>query len=96
MFFNPAYKDIARERIIELDRKKARIDETLRATFYSRNLVLHQPYRYISSDSSKLSKFSPCTQPYPETGKGRGHRVTRKVTSFFKPLVGLALTLPNR
>ena len=96
VFFDPAYKDIACNGMIKLDRKIAGIEEMLRATLYNRILLLHEPYLRISFDSSRLSKLSPCTQPYPKTGKERGHRVTRKVTSFFKPLVGLASTLPNR
>ena len=43
VFFDPAYKDIACDRIIKLDRKIAGIDDMLRATVYNRNLVIIKP-----------------------------------------------------
>ena len=43
LFFDPAYKYIACNRIVELDRKTPEFNDTLRTTLYSPNLVLHQP-----------------------------------------------------
>jgi hypothetical protein len=41
--FDPAYKYIACDRIVELDRKMPEFNDTLRTTLYRPNLVLHQP-----------------------------------------------------